>query len=72
MLIYQGWFTALYTQHLLDSQSLKFAYFQGKLSRHRGLLVHELEGALVIICGELEQALYRWGVGSVEHVQNTY
>ena len=37
MLIHQGWFTALYTQHLLDSQkvsSLKFAYFQGRLSRH--------------------------------------
>ena len=24
MLIHQGWFTALYTQHLLDSQSLEF------------------------------------------------
>ena len=24
MLIYQGWFTALYTQHLLDSKSLEF------------------------------------------------
>ena len=24
MLTHQGWFTALYTQHLLDSQSLEF------------------------------------------------
>ena len=24
MLIHQGWFTALYTQHLLNSQSLEF------------------------------------------------
>ena len=36
MLIHQGWFTALYTQHLLIHKvsSLKFAYFQGRLSRH--------------------------------------
>ena len=34
MLIHQGWFTALYTQHLLDHKvsSLKFAYFQWRLS----------------------------------------
>ena len=35
MLIHQGWFTALYTQHLrFTVASLKFAYFQGGLSRH--------------------------------------
>ena len=36
MLIHQERFVALYTQHLLDSQSLelKFAYFQGRLPRH--------------------------------------
>ena len=27
MLNHQGWFTALYTQHLLDSQSLEFEIF---------------------------------------------
>ena len=35
MPIHQGWFTALYTQHLLDSQvsSLKFAYYKHSICR---------------------------------------
>ena len=39
MLIHQGWFTSLYTQHLLDSHlvsSLKFAYYKQSICRSYG------------------------------------
>ena len=43
--------------------------YLGKEVGRRQWLAHELESALVIICGELQSKHF---IGGVEHVQNTF
>ena len=67
MLIHQGWFTAIYTQHLLDSQSFKFeiCILQALNTLHQHIFTYFSKGGYsVTLLSPLRRLIPSLGLGT--------